>query len=222
MLAFARKFFRSPSSKRRRGGWWSATTTHHTPVEDAIGVIAGTVLTALGITMLSHLGFMTGGTAGLAFLVFYATGWNYGLIFFVLNLPFYALAVARMGRAFSIKTSFGVGLLSLMTAFAPQFLRFDYIDPLFGAMLGGLLIGFGLLALFRHRASAGGVGILAVYLQDRFGWRAGWTQMITDLIVLCGAFVVIQPWAIVYSIIGAVVMNLFLGVNHRTDRYLAT
>ena len=168
--------------RAHRFGAWAATATKHSPWEDVLGVVAGVTLTALGIAMLGHLGFLTGGMAGLAFVVHYWTGWNFGLVFFVLNLPFYVLAIGRMGRAFTIKTAFAVALLSVMTAFSGDLIRFAGVQPLLGACLGGLLIGFGLLALFRHRASAGGVGILAVYLQDRFGWRAGLTQLGVELL----------------------------------------
>ncbi|KQT86365.1 YitT family protein [Aurantimonas sp. Leaf443] len=207
--------------RAHRFGNWAATATRHSPWEDALGVLAGVTLTAFGIAILGHLGFLTGGMAGLAFVVHYLSGWNFGLVFFVLNLPFYGLAIGRMGRAFTIKTAFAVALLSLMTAFAGDFVAFARIQPLVGACLGGLMLGFGLLALFRHRSSAGGVGILAVYLQDRFGWRAGLTQMSVDLLVLVTAFAAVPPGAVLYSVIGALVLNLFLAINHRTDRYLA-
>lgn len=207
--------------RAHRFGNWAATATRHSPWEDALGVLAGVTLTAVGIAILGHLGFLTGGMAGLAFVVHYLTGWNFGAVFFVLNLPFYVLAIGRMGRSFTIKTAFAVALLSVMTAFSGDVLRFAEVQPLLGACLGGLMIGFGLLALFRHRASAGGVGILAVYLQDRFGWRAGLTQMSVDLLVLVTAFAAVSPLAVLYSVIGAVVLNLFLAINHRTDRYLA-
>jgi uncharacterized membrane-anchored protein YitT (DUF2179 family) len=208
---------------RRRGlfGNWQATATRHTPLEDAQAIFTGTVLTALGITILAHLGFLTGGTAGLAFILHYATGWNFGLLFFLINLPFYVLAIQRMGWAFTAKTFIGVAMLSLMTAVQPALLAFGPIDRTTGAVLGGLLMGFGLLALFRHRASLGGVGILAVYLQDRFKWRAGLTQLSIDLLVLALSFAVADPVAIAFSILGVIVLNLFLAINHRADRYIA-
>nr|WP_198598235.1 YitT family protein [Mangrovicella endophytica] len=207
--------------KAHRFGNWAATATHHSPWEDALGILAGTTLTAVGIAILGHLGFLTGGMAGLAFVIHYLTAWNFGLVFFILNLPFYLLAVGRMGRAFTIKTVFAVTLLSVLTAFSPDLLRLDYVEPLTGAFLGGLMIGFGLLALFRHRSSAGGVGILAVFLQDRFGWRAGLTQLAVDLTVLVTAFLAVPPRAVAYSVFGALVLNVFLAIFHRTDRYLA-
>ncbi len=207
--------------RAHRFGGWAATATKHSPWEDALGIVAGVTLTALGIAVLGHLGFLTGGMAGLAFVVHYFTGWNFGLVFFLLNLPFYGLAIGRMGRAFTVKTAFAVSLLSAMTAFSGDAMRFASVQPLFGACLGGLLIGFGLLALFRHRSSAGGVGILAIYLQDRFGWRAGLTQLGVDLLVLVTAFLAVSPIAVLYSVLGALVLNLFLAINHRADRYLA-
>nr|WP_244639348.1 YitT family protein [Aureimonas endophytica] len=207
--------------KAHRFGNWAATATRHSPWEDVLGIVAGTALTALGIAMLGSLGFLTGGMAGLAFVLHYLTGWNFGLVFFVLNLPFYALAIGRMGRAFTLKTALAVTLLSLMTAFSPAVIRFAAIEPVTGACLGGLLVGFGLLALFRHRASAGGVGVLAIFLQDRFGWRAGLTQLAVDLLVLVTAILAVPPRAVLLSVLGALVLNLFLAINHRTDRYLA-
>ncbi|WP_152045101.1 YitT family protein [Aureimonas psammosilenae] len=210
------------TAKAHRFGHWAATPTRHSPWEDALGILAGVALTAVGIAILNSLGFLTSGMAGFAFVIHYLTGWNFGLVFFVLNLPFYLLAIGRMGRAFTVKTACAVLCLSVFTAVSPSLLSFAYVQPLTGAVLGGLMIGFGLLALFRHRSSVGGVGIVAVYCQDRFGWRAGLTQLGVDILVFLSAFAAVSPRAVLYSLLGALVLNLFLAINHRTDRYLAT
>ncbi|MEM7565669.1 MAG: YitT family protein [Pseudomonadota bacterium] len=200
---------------------WQATARHHTPLEDAQGIFTGVVMTALGLAILAHLGLLTGGTAGLALIIDYATGWGFGPIFFCLNLPFYGLAISRMGRAFTIKTFAAVASLSVVAAWQPTLFELGSIAPAYGAVLGGLLVGFGLLAMFRHRASLGGVGILAIYLQDRFGWRAGIVQLVIDLMILAASPLVLDGAAIAYSVLGAVVLNVFLAINHRTDRYIA-
>ncbi|MEF2072864.1 YitT family protein [Consotaella aegiceratis] len=202
-------------------GDWTATPTHHTPLEDAQGILTGAVLASLGIVILQHLGLLTGGTAGLAFIIHYATGWNLGVVFFVVNLPFYLLAIGRMGMGFTAKTFIAIGLMSFFTAIHGELLTFATINRPAGAILGGLLLGFGLLALFRHQSSLGGVGILAFYCQEKFGWRAGYVQLGMDLCILALAFTVRDPVAIAYSILGAVTYNLFLAINHRKDRYNA-
>jgi uncharacterized membrane-anchored protein YitT (DUF2179 family) len=80
--------------------------------------------------------------------------------------------------------------------------------------------GSGLLAIFRHRASLGGVGVVAVYLQDRTGFRAGWTQLLVDLVVFALALFTLPVGAVLYSLAGAVVLNLVIAINHRRDRYI--
>ncbi|MEX6505582.1 YitT family protein [Jiella sp. M17.18] len=206
---------------RRRLGDWSATATHHTPWEDAQAILTGTVLATMGLGILSHLGLLTSGVAGLSLIVSYAFGINVGVAFFVINLPFYALSIRRMGMGFTLKTFVAVALLSAMSAVLPQVFTIGYLDPLVGAVIGGLLLGFALLALFRHRASLGGSGILAIFLQDKFGWRAGLTQLAIDLTILALAFTVIDWQKVLYSLAGALVLNGFVAINHRTDRYIA-
>lgn len=202
-------------------GLWNTASTKHSLFEDAQGVFTGTVLAALGVMLLAKAGLVTGGVAGMAFLLHYAFGWSFGLAFFVINLPFYYLAYKRLGRAFVLKTFASVALLSLLTQVQPKLLEIGYVDPVWAAILGGLLIGMGMLALFRHRASLGGIGILALYLQDRFGWRAGLVQLAIDLVILAMAFFVKSPFIVACSVLGAVALNFFIAVNHRTDRYIA-
>src|SRR5690606_32938052 len=94
------------------------------------------------------------------------------------------------------------------------------IEPLFAALVGGGLMGLGILSLFRHKASVGGINILALYLQDNFGIRAGWFQLGVDAVILVFAFFVLPVDRVLYSIIGAVMLNLIIGLNHRPGRYI--
>ena len=198
----------------------STPVDHHTPFEDLQALLTGTVFIALGVAMFKHAGLLTGGTAGLAFLLHYATGVSFGKLFFLINLPFYWLAWRRMGRAFTFKTFAAVALLSTFTEFQPLALHFESLHPLYAAIVGGLLIGTGFLMLFRHHASLGGVGIVALVLQQERGWRAGKVQMAVDFAILLAALFVVDPLRIGYSLIGAVALNLTLAVNHKPGRYI--
>lgn len=177
---------------------------------------------ALAVTMITHLGLITGQTAGAAVLLSYLTGWSFGAVFFVINLPFWALALARMGWRFTLKSVVAVALLSLMTEAAPMLVRFETLDPVTGALLIGGITGLGLIVLFRHGASLGGVGVLALFLQDRMGFRAGWTQLSFDALLFAAAIFVLEPWRVALSLLGAAVANVIVAVNHRKDRYIAT
>jgi uncharacterized membrane-anchored protein YitT (DUF2179 family) len=90
-----------------------------------------------------------------------------------------------------------------------------------GALLAGGCIGLGLIVLFRHGASLGGVGVLALFLQDRIGFRAGWTQLIFDLCLFAVAAIFLDQMLVLWSLLGAVAVNMIIAVNHRKDRYVA-
>ncbi|HBF29662.1 YitT family protein [Rhizobium sp.] len=199
----------------------TSTPEQHSLLEDAQGLLAGSLLASLGVVLLSSAKLLSGGTAGVAFLIHYLSGIGFGPIFFAINLPFYYFAFRRMGLAFTIKTFIAVLLTSVCSAVLPKFIGFSLLNPVVAAVLGGLLIGSGMLALFRHKASLGGFGILALYLQDRFGWRAGLVQLCFDGMVLICSFFVATPAIIAASIAGVVVLNLVLAINHRKDRYIA-
>jgi uncharacterized membrane-anchored protein YitT (DUF2179 family) len=191
--------------------------------EDIQALVTGTLFVALGVVMFGHAGLLTGGTAGIAFLIHYAyaADISFSLAFFVVNLPFYVFAWRRMGAAFTLKTFAAVALLSLFTHFLPRGLAFEHLSPPLAAVLGGLLCGTGMLILFRHRASLGGLNVLVLYLQERLGWRAGKVQMAIDSLIVLGAFWVTDWERVALSVLGAVVLNLTLAINHRPGRYMA-
>lgn len=193
----------------------------HTTFEDAQAFVLGAAMCALGVEFLRANGLITGQTAGLAVLVSYLTAWSFGAVFFVVNLPFWVLAWVRMGRRFTLKSVIAVTLLAGFSEFLPGAVVFDRVAPAVGAALAGGCIGLGLIVLFRHGASLGGVGVLALWLQDTTGFRAGWTQLAFDAALFAVAVVVLDAEMVAWSLLGAVVVNLIIAVNHRKDRYIA-
>jgi len=202
-------------------GFWNSSAQRHTMAEDVQGILSGTLISALALYILGSAGLLTGSTAGLAFLAHYAFGINFGLAFLLLNLPFFYLSWKQLGRAFTLKTFIAIALTSALTSLQPSFVSIIALHPVWAALFGGLLLGYGLLALYRHRASLGGVGVLGIYMQERFGIRAGFVQLAVDMCVLAISFFVVPPMTVLWSVLGAVILNLFLAINHRNDRYIA-
>jgi uncharacterized membrane-anchored protein YitT (DUF2179 family) len=193
----------------------------HSGFDDAQALLTGALFVALGLVLFKHAGLVTGGTAGLAFVVHYASGLPFGLAFFALNLPFYAFAWRRMGARFTLKTFVAVALLSATTEVAPTWLAVHSVQPVFAALAGGLLMGAGMLMLFRHQASLGGMNVLVLWLQERRGWRAGHVQLAIDSAILLAATPWLGPWQLALSVLGAAALNFAIAVNHRPGRYLA-
>ena len=195
------------------------TASDHSLFEDIQALVSGTLLFAFAIVLFRHAGLLTGGTAGLAFLGHYASDVSFGLLYFLINIPFYIFGLLALGRAFTLKTFAAVALLSLYSEVLPRWIHIESIHPVFAAVIGGLLAGAGLLMLVRHRASLGGLGVMAIYLQKKRGWSAGTLQMIADGFIVCGALVIVEPTRVALSILGALVLNMVLAINHRPGRY---
>ncbi|MBW6390425.1 MAG: YitT family protein [Halomonas sp.] len=195
-------------------------TDPHRPYEDVMAMLVGTLFVALGVSFYTHALLLTGSTAGMAFLLQYASGWRFGVWFFLINLPFYYLAVKRMGWSFTLRTFVAIALVSLFSELTGSWVAFDSLNPLYASLMGGSLIGIGMLVLFRHRTSLGGINILALYLQGRYGWRAGYVQLGIDGLIMLVALLVLPPERVGLSVLGAVALNLIIALNHKPGRYM--
>lgn len=192
----------------------------HSLFEDAQAILVAPLFVAFAVLLFRHAGLLTGGTVGVAFLIHYWSSWPMGWVVFAINLPFYLFAIRALGWAFAGKTFVAVSLLAIYTELLPNLLSLNSVDHLFAAIMGGFLAGVGLLMLIRHKASLGGLGVLAIYLQNKRGWRAGKVQMAADFMILGAAILLRDPWSVGLSILGALALNLVIAVNHKAGRYM--
>jgi uncharacterized membrane-anchored protein YitT (DUF2179 family) len=191
----------------------------HNLRENLLALILGSALVSLGVIFFSKVGLLTGGTAGLAIFLTKVSDFSFGQVFFALNLPFYILSVMRMGKRFTINTFIAVTIVSFAVDHLHNVIQIATIHPLYAALLGGGLIGTGMLVIFRHKMSLGGFNILALFLQERFGIRAGKVQMALDCTIVVMSFFVVDITLILLSILGAIATNLILAMNHKPGRY---
>ncbi|WP_296571168.1 YitT family protein [Phreatobacter sp.] len=197
----------------------SETVMRHRPHEDAIALILGTLFVALGVAFYAKASLLTGSTVGIALLISYATPLNFSALFLLVNLPFFVLSLLRLGWAFTAKTLAAVVLVSIFSKLMPLWLEIGHLNPVYAAIVGGGLFGIGLLILFRHGMSLGGVSILAYYLQEKHGIRAGYFQLAVDMLVMLAATAVVSLDLVALSVAGVTVLCVVVGMNHRPGRY---
>jgi uncharacterized membrane-anchored protein YitT (DUF2179 family) len=203
-----------------RGSSDPAPAVHlHSRVDDAQAVATSVVLTSLGLALLHAAGLTTGGAPGLALLLSEAAGWPLGVSLFVVNIPFYGLAWKELGVRFTVKSVVCVSALSIGVEIVHRALGLSMVEPGYAAIAGGILIGTGLLVLFRHGASLGGINVLALCLQRRFGWSPGKFQLSADAMIFAASVAVLEPGCLAWSLLGAVAVNAVLIWNHRPGRY---
>lgn len=180
-----------------------------------LSILEGCLLIALGIHLLNASDLLISGTAGLSLILQRLTDLSFGQLFFMLNLPFYILSLRYMGREFMLRTFVSVSLLSLLSELMRRYLALDIAEPAFAAVLGGILIGFGQIILFRHQSSLGGLSTLAIYLERSLRIHPGKTTLAADILIVLLAFSVFETPQVLYSLLAFLCMNSVVGRYHR-------
>jgi uncharacterized membrane-anchored protein YitT (DUF2179 family) len=196
--------------------------TRHSLIEDVQGIAFGVCMAAVGMHVLTFSGFVAGQTTGVAALIAYGFNLPFPAVYFAVSVPFLWFGWRRMGVRFALKTLVTIATLSILTAVLPNWLGFSHIHPAFAALLFGILFGIAALAVVRHGGSFGGISILWLMLQDRIGFPAGYAQLVFDIVLFAISALILETGPLMWSFAGAVVFNLFLAINHRKDRYIAT
>lgn len=191
----------------------------HTWRDDLLGLVTGIAVVSFGLAVLRAGGTVTGGTAGLSLLLSYGLPVPFGVLFVVVNLPFFALAARSRGWSFTVRSAVAIAAVSTLTSRQLGLAGLADLSVVYAALMGNTLCGVGLLILFRHQASLGGFNVVALIAQDRHGLRAGYVLMVLDTSVVLLSLTVIDAPHVAASALGAVVLSLILALNHRPGRY---
>ena len=131
-----------------------------------------------------------------------------------------SLAFVKWARASHLKCLASVPGLSVLSHFLTSNFHIASIDPSLGVLIVAATVSIGLIVIFRHGSSLGGIGILALYLQDQGLMKTGSTQLVFD-IALFALAIFFVPWAVVeLSLAGVVLLNVSIILNQRRDRYI--
>ncbi|MBU2916969.1 YitT family protein [Psychrosphaera sp. F3M07] len=178
-------------------------------------IIEGCFLVALGFFFLQSSQLLVGGTGGLAAISNHVYEISLGTWFFLINLPFFMIAYKQMGKSFTFKSIFAIALVSTLSDTLSSLIVIDTIPLWLAAFIGGGLMGIGLLLVFRHGASLGGVNILALYLEKHYGIHTGKVIFVIDMTVLTLAFQVYSAHQVLYSVVASLVLTSVIGRYHK-------
>ncbi|NHC13369.1 YitT family protein [Motilibacter deserti] len=198
----------------------AAPPPRHSAVEDLVSLVTGAFLASLGLFLIDTAGAVTGGTAGVGLLLGHALPVPFAAVYVAVNSPFLLLAGLRKGWGFAVRSVVATVLVTAFLLLHPHAMSVSALEPVYGALVGNLSAGVGMLILFRHRASLGGFNVVALLAQERLGWRAGYVQLALDACVLALSALVLPAGTVLVSVAGALVVNLVLAMNHRPGRYL--
>lgn len=165
---------------------------------------------------------LTGGTVGISQLIERYTHFSLSLIYGLVSFPFFILAIWKKGLNFAARSFISVLAVSYLVDFLPRFVNITISNQFAGSVVANTLCGMGVLAVFRHNSSLGGLHVIALIAQEKLKIQAGYVQAAIDLAILATGLSVYSQSSMVNSVIGVIIFNGILAINHRPDRYVGT
>ena len=139
--------------------------------KDYLAITFGLVLYALGWAMfLLPYQITTGGVTGISAIIYYATGVEIQVSYFIINAIFLGFALKILGPKFSVKTVYAIFMLTFLLWLFQWLLKDDsgHLPQLLGpgqdfmaCVIGAGMLGFGIGIVFCNNGSTGGTDIIA-------------------------------------------------------------
>ncbi|MDD3405163.1 MAG: YitT family protein [Sphingobacteriia bacterium] len=157
------------------------------------------LMVALGLLMYSSAwkGFLLpheitgGGATGIGAIVQYGTGFPISATYFLINIVLLAASVKVLGWKFSVRTIYGVAVLTGFLAILPQAKIGTFVsaqEPFMACVLGGLLAGSGMGIMFLNNGSSGGTDIIAKIVNKYRNITLGRALLYCDVLIICSSY----------------------------------
>ncbi|MEG0386286.1 MAG: YitT family protein, partial [Solibacillus sp.] len=125
-------------------------------VLEYVFVLIGAAIIALGFNVfLFPNQVASGGVSGISGLF----GWNAGIVQYAFNIPLFIAGVLILGKKFGLKSLVGTLALPLFVIVTDGWEAWT-LNPLLGAIFGGIVVGLGIGLVFKGNASTGGTDLL--------------------------------------------------------------
>lgn len=164
-------------------------------------LLAGALLMSLSANVfLVPLKLAEGGVTGIGIILFHTIGVPMWVTQVVANIPILALGVRVKGWRLLWRSLVGVAAYSFflgVTANIPPITD----QVVLAIVYGGLTMGVGLGLVLRSGGTTGGTEVLALALQQRFGFSVGSMVLAVDAVVLTIAAIAFSPEAAMWAVI---------------------
>jgi uncharacterized membrane-anchored protein YitT (DUF2179 family) len=166
-----------------------------------IMLIIGATLAAIAIELfLVQNSIIDGGIIGISLLLNHISGINFGVLVFILNLPFLFFGYKYIGKSFFFSSLYSIILLAIIE---PNLQRFDAIttEPLLATVFGGMMLGAGVGIVIRYGGALDGTEILSILLTKKIPYSVGEIVMFFNIFIFGWAGFVLGWEQAMYSIL---------------------
>jgi uncharacterized membrane-anchored protein YitT (DUF2179 family) len=184
------------------GGWWAE-------LKDYALISAGVILYALGVTVfMLPYSLTTGGVAGAASIVYYATGIEVQVTYVVVNIILLIIAIKELGIRFCVKTIYAVFFMTFVLWLFQRIIEVPdpsnqgmmMLPKLIGeesfmaCVLGAILCGSGVALCFENNGSTGGTDIIAAIVNKHRNMSLGSVIMACDVVIISSCYFIFHDW----------------------------
>ncbi len=164
-------------------------------LKDYIGITLALVLYAFGFTFfLMPYEIVTGGVAGIAAIVYYATSFPNSYTYFLINASLLVVALKILGVKFLMKTIYATLMLSFLLWFMKEIAPVDEAGNMIkilgegqdfmSLLIGCLMTGTALGLTFLYNGSTGGTDIIAASINKYHDFSLGTILIFADFIII--------------------------------------
>lgn len=172
--------------------------------KDYLAITLGLMCYAFGwAAFLLPYQITTGGATGICALIYYVTGIEIQVSYFIINAVLMAFALKILGPKFSVKTIYAIFVLTfLLWAFQRILEGPDGQLPMLlgpgqdfmACVIGAGLLGFGIGIVFCNNGSTGGTDIIAWIINKYKDVTLGRMIMYCDIVIISSCYFIFHDW----------------------------
>ena len=172
--------------------------------KDYFAITFGLILYALGWAMfLLPYQITTGGVTGISAIIYYATGVEIQISYFLINAVFLGFALKILGPKFSVKTIYAIFMLTFLLWIFQWILKDESgnLPQLLGpgqdfmaCVIGAGMLGFGIGIVFCNNGSTGGTDIIAWIINKYKDVTLGRMMMYCDIVIISSCYFIFHDW----------------------------
>lgn len=178
-------------------------------LKDYALISVGVILYAIGVTVfMLPYSLTTGGVAGVASIIYYATGIEVQVTYVVINVILLIIAIKELGIRFCLKTIYAVFFMTFVLwlmqrlievpdpAHAGKMMLPQLIgeESFMACVLGAILCGTGVALCFENNGSTGGTDIIAAIVNKYKNMSLGNVIMACDVVIISSCYFIFHDW----------------------------
>jgi len=152
-----------------------------------------------------------GGVTGISAIVYYVTEIPVGYTYFAINAVLLILSIFIIGWRFSIRSVYGVLVLTSFLSFIPEAELGTFVsanDGFMACVVGGIIWGVGYAFIFMGHGSSGGTTIIATIINHYIKLPLGRALLCCDVLIICSSYFFVSNGTLERVVYGLVTMAI--------------